>query len=120
VDPERLAEAADPEALGRFLAELPDAPHTHRPREAEYKGHRIVVETHYEITVDGRHVPVHVSVGNDGDVHCHALPAYEFVSAVDMVRVLIDTYPEDFPAVAGPGGGAGHQPGEAGHGVEEG
>lgn len=112
--------AADPEVLGRFLVELADASHKHQPRVDEYKGHRIAIETHYEITVDGTPVPVHLTVGNDGDVHCHALPAYEFVSAVDMVRVLIDTYPDDFPAVPGPAGGTRDRRGETGLGVEGG
>jgi hypothetical protein len=40
MDPKRLAEAADPEVLGRFLVELADASHQHQPRVDEYKGHR--------------------------------------------------------------------------------
>lgn len=110
MDLKKLAEAANPDVLGQFLVELPDAQHTHQGREDEYKGHRIVIETHYEITVDGRPVPTHLTVDNDGNVHCHDLPAYEFVSAVDMVRVLIDTYPDEFPDAGTRGNGDDHQP----------
>lgn len=66
MDLKKLAEAANPDVLGQFLVDLPDAPHTHPGREDEYKGHRIVIETHYEITVDGRPVSTHLTVGNDG------------------------------------------------------
>ena|SRR5689334_3075490 len=66
-------------------------------REVEYKGHRIVIETTYHITVDGQPVTGHVQVGTDGQVHYHAIPNQEFASAVDMVKRVIDLTPPDAP-----------------------
>lgn len=97
MDQAELAAAADPDALGRYLAGLPEPHHTHSPRQDLHRGHRILIDTHYEITVDGRPLHTHITVDNDGELHCHAVPAYQFLSAVEMVRMLIDTYPDDFP-----------------------
>jgi hypothetical protein len=99
MDEKTLAEAADPDVLAQYLAELPAPAHSHGAdqRLDEYKGHRILIETHYVITVDGKPVPSHLGVGQDGSVHSHDLPPYEFASAVDAVRVLIDVYPDEFP-----------------------
>ena len=33
---------------------------------------------------------------NDGQLHCHSLPNYQSPSAVDMVKRLIDNFPDDF------------------------
>jgi hypothetical protein len=65
-------------------------------REAEHNGHAIVVRTRYEIEVDRKPVMLAVMVDNFGRVACHALPNYSFVSAIDLVKQLIDTFPEDF------------------------
>lgn len=70
-------------------------------REAEHRGHHIVIRTRYEIEVDGRPLTGHVAVDNDGQVVCHALPNYTFMSAVDLVKKLIDEYPEEFPGRKG-------------------
>jgi hypothetical protein len=35
-------------------------------------------------------------VDNTGKVSSHALPAYSFVSAVDLVKKMIDEFPDDF------------------------
>ncbi|MEV0177442.1 hypothetical protein AB0I00_40885 [Streptomyces sp. NPDC050803] len=110
MDPTELTAAAAPEQLGAYLNGLPQPPavHHHGPartvRTDLYEGHRIVVTTTYEVTVDGRPVPAHVGVDNNGQVHCHALPAYQFASALDTVRALIDNYPEGY----GESPGAGH------------
>jgi len=102
-----MAKLADPNFLGDYLAELPQAQHaghTHdqgpieSTREDSYRGHRIAIKTTYEITVDGRPLYVHVGLSNDGSAHSHGLPTYRFVSVVDMVRALIDNFPDDFPA----------------------
>lgn len=66
-------------------------------REDDYRGHHIVIRTMYTIEVDGRPVTGHVGVGNDGRVHYHPVPNLSFVSAVDLVRRLIDTFPDEFP-----------------------
>ena|SRR5919199_1107781 len=65
-------------------------------REDEYRGHRIVIRTSYEIAVDGRRLMGHMGVTNDGRVHYHAVPNLSFRSAIMMVRQLIDAFPDDF------------------------
>lgn len=65
-------------------------------REVEYNGHRIVIRTHYQIEVDGKPLSGHVYVDNSGQVSTHAMPAYSFASAVDLVKKLIDTFPANF------------------------
>lgn len=88
---------------------------TRSVRQAEYKGHRIVVRTHYEIEVDGKPVMGHVGVTNDGQVHYHPVPNVSFASAVELVERLIDIFPDDFsktrPASkpVDTGGHGGHQ-----------
>ncbi|MFI6157224.1 hypothetical protein ACIBCA_31590 [Kitasatospora sp. NPDC051170] len=104
IDPVKLKAAAHPETLGAYLAALPQPPmHMgHAPvtsvRTAEFRGHRISVTTSYEITVDGKRVDAGMDVDNSGMLSCHGLPAYQFLSAVDAVRVLINTYPDAFKA----------------------
>lgn len=65
-------------------------------REIEYQGHRITIQTEYEIKVDNKPVSGHVYVDNTGKVSSHALPTYSFVSAVDLVKKMIDEFPDDF------------------------
>ena len=67
-------------------------------REATYHGHHIVIRTTYRIEVDGMPIEGHLGVTNDGQVHYHAVPNLSFASAVDLVKQLIDTFPEDFEA----------------------
>jgi hypothetical protein len=67
-------------------------------REAEHKGHKITIRTEYTIEVDGEPLQGHFSVGADGNVHYHSLPNYEFASAIDLVKKLIDAFPRDFKA----------------------
>jgi hypothetical protein len=69
-------------------------------READYHGHHIIVRTHYEIEVDGRAMKGHVGVTNDGQVHYHPVPNMSFASAIDLVKQLIDVFPDDFPKKA--------------------
>jgi len=66
-------------------------------RTADHKGHHIVIRTSYVIEVDGRTLNLPLGVDNDGHVHCHSLPNYQFSSAIGMVKQLIDTFPKDFP-----------------------
>jgi hypothetical protein len=106
---EQLARAAGPEAIAERVTEqgtrLPrqDQGHDHghgvpmeSTREATYQGHQIVIRTTYRIEVDGMPVEGHLGVTNDGQVHYHAVPNLSFASAVDLVKQLIDTFPEDF------------------------
>jgi hypothetical protein len=75
-------------------------------READYKGHHIVIRTTYEIEVDGKPVTGHMGVDQEGRVHYHPVPNTSFNSAVDLVKQLIDVFPDDFPAGGGKGSGA--------------
>jgi hypothetical protein len=76
------------------------AEHGERPfqsvREIEYNGHKIAIHTQYEIRVDGKSLGGHIYVDNAGKVSAHALPNYSFVSAVDLVKKMIDEFPDDF------------------------
>jgi hypothetical protein len=66
-------------------------------REVEHKGHRILIRTTYEITVDGKDLGGRLDVGHDGRVHYHGLPNYVSGSAVDLVAAVVDAFPNDFP-----------------------
>ena len=85
---------------GKPVAAAGHAEHDKGPfqsvREAEHKGHKIAIYTQYEIRVDGEPFTSHVYVDNTGKVSTHALPAYSFVSAVDLVKKIIDEFPDDF------------------------
>jgi hypothetical protein len=65
-------------------------------REDDYKGHHLVIRTRYNITVDGKEVTGHIMLTNAGQVQYHGLPNHSFDSTVDLVRALIDNFPEDF------------------------
>jgi hypothetical protein len=108
---EELARAAESEAIAQRVAErgarLPrqDRGHDHghggpmeSTREETYRGHHIMIRTTYRIEVDGMPIEGHLGVTNDGQVHYHAVPNLSFASAVDLVKQLIDTFPDDFQA----------------------
>ena len=78
-------------------------------READYKDHHIVIRTTYEITVDGKALRGHMGVDNAGQVHYHPVPNASFASAVDLVKNLIDTFPDDFKQRSKTGGAAHHE-----------
>jgi hypothetical protein len=111
---DELVQATTPEALVGYLrqAESSLAPGEHCDhggaasmesiREATHRGHHIVIRTRYQIEVDGKPIEGHLGVTNDGQVHYHAIPNYSFASAVDLVKQVIDTFPDDFPAPATP------------------
>src|SRR5574340_1028146 len=65
-------------------------------RGADYEGHHIVVRTTYQLEVDGKPVMGHMGVTDDGKVHYHPVPTISFASALDMVKQLIDIFPDDF------------------------
>ena len=99
----KLTEAAAPEKFTAYIAGLPH-PHHHDEgdgsietlRKDEHEGHRILIRTIYRIEVDGKTLWVPLSLDNDGQLHCHSLPNYQSPSAVDMVKRLIDNFPDDF------------------------
>ena len=65
-------------------------------REIEHNGHKITIYTQYQIKIDGKPFSGHIYVDNSGKVSAHALPNYSFVSAVDLVKKMIDEFPDDF------------------------
>lgn len=77
-------------------------------REAEYNGHHIVIRTTYQLEVDGKPIMGHLGVTNDGQVHYHPIPNMSFASAVDLVKQLIDVFPDDF-VKSDPGANHSHQ-----------
>jgi hypothetical protein len=102
MDKEKLAAAVEPAALGNYLVNLPRG-HAHGAnglietlRMDEHKGHSIVIHTTYLLEIDGKALQVPLSVDNEGRLHCHSLPNYQFRSAIDMVKYLIDIFPNDF------------------------
>lgn len=83
----------------------PEGAHEQRLRGvrcAEHRGHEIEIVTTYEISIDGTPVHFHASVGDDGKLRCHESPYAAVPSAIDLVKHLIDLYPDAF-------GGAGHE-----------
>ena len=65
-------------------------------READYAGHHIVVRSRYRVEVDGHMLMGHMGGTSDGQVHYHPVPNLAFGSAVDLVKRLIDIFPDDF------------------------
>jgi hypothetical protein len=122
-----LAKIAEPASYLKHVAETKPKPrgrHRHggmleTVRQSDYERRHIVITTSYMIEVDGKPVTGHMGVGNDGRVHYHPVPNLSFASAVDLVKRVIDVFPEEFPPAAdAPGhhhGGAGRDHG-MGHG----
>ena len=65
-------------------------------RKSEHAGHVIEIRTHYDIRVDGRPLRGHFTVDNTGRVSCHALPTYSSPSAIELVKQIIDSVPDEF------------------------
>ena len=65
-------------------------------RLAEHNGHQIKITTRYQIEIDGRSVHLHAMVDNDGQLFCHTTPYVQYQSAVDLVKALMDRFPESF------------------------
>jgi hypothetical protein len=99
-----LVQATDPQSLVEGVRRYQPPQHMHHGgpmetvRETTYRGHRIVVRTSYEMQVDGVTIDGHMGVTNDGQVHYHPVPNLSFGSAVDLVKNLIDVFPDDFTA----------------------
>ncbi len=97
-----FVQATDPQSLVESVRRYRPPQHGHHDgamenvREATYRGHRIVVRTSYHIQVDGVAIEGHLGVTNDGHVHYHPVPNLSFGSAVDLVKQLIDIFPDDF------------------------
>lgn len=112
MDKAKLAKAATPASMAGYLrkrvgAQGHHAGHGTSVRETVHSGHRILLETIYRVTIDGREVDLGITVDDAGQVHCHSLPTYQFASALDMVKTLVDQFPDDFRG-SRPGGKTGH------------
>ena len=127
MDAVKLERAARPAALGGYLKKSAAAPAGHTMhggqsvRTADHNGHQISLITTYRVEVDGKVLKVPLMVDDSGNVHCHSLPNYQFDSAIDMIKAVIDAFPEDFPPPrAGKplsGGGHAHKPAVAKRGA---
>jgi len=65
-------------------------------RQINYKNHDIVIQTRYEILIDGKLVNNQIHVDNEGKVSSHAMPTYSFPSTIDLIKKLIDKFPNSF------------------------
>ena len=69
-------------------------------REDHHKGHHIVIKTTYEVKVDEKKFTAPLGVSNAGTVQYHGIPNMGFASAIDLMKCIIDQFPEDFPGKA--------------------
>lgn len=65
-------------------------------RTSRHGKFKIEITTRYAVQVNGRKVPMAIEVGPDGSVSSHDIPHYIAASAVDLVKAMIDAYPERF------------------------
>jgi hypothetical protein len=91
-----LAQAKKTSAVFKALLRNPHGQHTASVREDHYKGHRIVIRTSYDIEIDGKKFHGNLDVSNSGTVQYHGIPNVSSNSAVELIRLVIDTFPDDF------------------------
>jgi|GEM_PF-2942407 len=105
METKKLETGAAPRKLGDYLTRARDKAPAHADhgaggaqsvRKDSYRDHEIEIVTTYKILVDGKKIRAPLGVDASGQVHCHSLPNYQTSSAVDMVRALIDGFPEEF------------------------
>lgn len=65
-------------------------------RQLTHKGHDVRIITTYRIEVDGKPAGMHLSVDEDGQVYTHATPFVTYASAVDLMKQVMDAYPDAF------------------------
>lgn len=65
-------------------------------RELTHKGHTVRIITTYRVEVDGKPAGMHLSVDEDGQVHTHATPFVTYASAVDLMKEVMNVYPDAF------------------------
>jgi hypothetical protein len=90
--------------LASYRAASAAADHAHAHpsvRTAEHNGHLIEIRTTYDVRIDGEPMEAHLGVGNDGNVHYHGLPNYSEASAIDLMRRVVDAFPDDYPPTDG-------------------
>jgi hypothetical protein len=114
MDLKKLAKGAQPGALGAYLKKAVARSsggrgrlggHASSMRMVEHHGYHIMLETTYRVTIDGKLLKAPLMVDDAGMVHCHSLPNYQFNSAVEMVKAIVDQFPDEFPPK---GSGRGH------------
>ena len=101
--------------LLKSVAKLPKIKHgtmrSKSVRTFSHKGHEISITTMYQVKIDGRVVHLPLMVSDDGHVQSHAIPNYSLSSAVDIVKTIVDLFPEDFEKTKSRGRRAGGQHG---------
>jgi hypothetical protein len=65
-------------------------------RELTHNGHSVKIITTYRVEVDGKPANLHLSVDEDGQVYTHATPFVTYDSAVDLMKQVMDAYPDAF------------------------
>jgi len=65
-------------------------------REMTHNGHNVRIITTYRVEVDGEPADMHLSVDEDGQVFTHATPFVTYASAVDLMKEVMDAYPDAF------------------------
>lgn len=65
-------------------------------REFIHGGHIVKIITSYQVEVDGQLVHAHLSVDKNRQVYTHVTPFVTYASAVDLMKAVIDSYPESF------------------------
>lgn len=65
-------------------------------RELTHNGHAVKIITTYRVEVDGAPAGMHLSVDEDGQVYTHATPFVTYASAVDLMKEVMDAYPDAF------------------------
>lgn len=104
MDVKKLAKGATPAILGSYLKKRAASSHGHSAhkqhssssRITTHNGHKIVLETIYRVTIDGKKYDLGLLADDQGNVHCHSLPNYQLQSALDMVRAIVEQFPDDF------------------------
>jgi hypothetical protein len=38
-----------------------------------------------------------IGVMQNGQVHCHSIPNYSSVSGIELIKAIIDAFPDDYP-----------------------
>ncbi len=115
VDP-TVEENVQPEWIREQYPDYVDDHVMHRSltsvRTFAHAGHQVKITTTYRIEVDGVPVQLHALVDDQGRLVSHSTPFVSYGSATDMVRALIDRFPESFANLRD--GNEGHD-----HGHEE-
>ncbi len=65
-------------------------------RTLEHLGNAIEIETTYAIKINGVVYKTHVMLGEDGGLTTHAIPYRIFQSMPDLIKALIELYPNEF------------------------